>query len=116
MKFLLPFLLLISVCVGAYQFHRVTGNSMHPAIESGQAVVSDSAITWDQVSVGDVIIYKHPRARTPLCHRVIEVIERNGIKRLRCKGDNNRVADRGWVYESQYIATVTHIEGLTVWQ
>jgi signal peptidase I len=116
MKFVATFLLLISVCVGAYQFHRVTGSSMHPAIVSGQGVVSNSAIIWEQVQVGDVIIYKHPAMRIPLCHRVIEAQDNNGIKRLRTKGDNNRSADRGWVYESQYIATVTHVEGLSVWQ
>jgi len=93
---------------------QISGMSMHPTIRSGQHVIS-MPCAWADVQVGDIIVFNHWQHRKPVVHRVVRVqVTKRGIKRLRCRGDNNRWMDMGWILEAAFLGRVTHVEGETL--
>lgn len=90
--------------VGADRAYVVESNSMSPAIEAG-AVVFVAEVDAEAVGVDDVVTYE--RGASTVTHRVVDVLEDDGDRRFRTKGDANDAADPEPVAPSQLVGQVT---------
>ena len=80
-------------------FNTILSGSMEPFLKTG-AMIAISKVAPEEVQVGDVIGFKIEGMDTPVCHRVIEIIEtEKGIGFL-TKGDVNEEPD-AWVVNSE---------------
>lgn len=73
----------------------IATGSMEPKIMPGDVVVMEKVTSMediDALQVGDVIQFQ--KENILINHRIIEIIEENGTKRYRTKGDNNNVEDQ----------------------
>lgn len=102
---LLTLLFIIPISVNAkvtYNMH-ITGNSMFPAIKSGDIVKVQTA-TAKEVVEGDIVCYNYDKRDyicnnvRYVCHRIIEKLETH----VCTKGDNNIYYDN--CVENKYIA------------
>lgn len=84
--------------IGGYLPLIVLTDSMYPEIESGDLIICHT-VKEEEVEVGDVIAFFDPAGNgtSIVTHRVIEVIEENGIYQFRTKGDNNNTEDKDLV-------------------
>lgn len=84
--------------IGGYLPLIVLTDSMYPEIESGDLIICHT-VKAEEVEVGDVIAFFDPAGNgtSIVTHRVIEVIEENGIYQFRTKGDNNNTEDKDLV-------------------
>ena len=74
----------------------VMSASMEPEIMTGDVVITKQ-IKFEDVEVGDVIVYQHyyeDGSHKAIIHRVVEKTEAY----LRCKGDNNEQKDPWLIY------------------
>ena len=78
---------------GIKSFVIVT-KSMEPTIMTGDAIFVKQ-VSEDDVKVGDIISFKDGDSVNT--HRIIEIVENNGVKRYKTKGDNNKREDRNLV-------------------
>lgn len=79
--------------VGADRSFVVRSDSMSPAIGAGSVVFVDEAPA-SAISTGDVVTYRDRSSRSErVTHRVVEVVESNGERRFRTKGDANEEPD-----------------------
>ena len=79
-----------------YSVHPVMSASMEPTILTGDLVMTEK-ITFDEIEVGDIIVYKHTYETgkyRAIIHRVVEKYD----DYLICKGDNNEIADPWKIY------------------
>lgn len=80
----------------------VLSGSMETEIYSGDlAIVKEVAV--EEIKENDIIAFKDNNI--VVTHRVIDIIEEDGIKKYKTKGDNNNIEDNGYVLGEQ-------IEGL----
>ncbi|MFC3476874.1 signal peptidase I [Halobacterium litoreum] len=89
--------------VGADESYVVVSGSMRPTLQAGDVVVVSSTAPAN-VDSGDVVAFDRIAGdgkRTT--HRVVEVIERDGQRYFRTKGDANEEADRRLVPEDALI-------------
>lgn len=72
----------------------VLTESMEPDIKAGDLIVCKPIEAGD-VKVGDVISFFDPMSTTDavVTHRVVEIIEKEGVLSFRTKGDNNNAED-----------------------
>jgi len=94
--------------VGADESYVVLSDSMSPAIEAG-AVVFVGEVPADDIGEGDVITIERAGATgdsSRVTHRVVEVVERDGERRFRTKGDANEDPDPGLVAPSEVVGVV----------
>ncbi|MFC7069702.1 signal peptidase I [Halobaculum lipolyticum] len=91
--------------VGADASYVVLTGSMRPAIAPGD-VVFVSATPAAAIGVGDVITFDRG-GEVPTTHRVIEVVEEDGVVMFRTQGDANEDPDAGIVTEPNVIGVVT---------
>lgn len=89
---------------GADESYTVLSDSMSPAIEAG-AVVFVSELPAERISDGDVITFERPGGAL-ITHRVVAVVERDGTRLFRTKGDANEDPDPELVPASQVVGTV----------
>lgn len=80
----------------------VLSGSMESEIFPGDLVIVKE-VDPSQLKEQDVIAFKEDNI--VITHRIIEIVENNGVKKYITKGDNNNVKDNGFVLEKQ-------IEGL----
>lgn len=73
----------------AQPFVIATG-SMEPVIYPGDVVIVNKT-NIDRVRVGDIVQYQYENIF--IFHRIIEIVEDNGEKKYRTKGDNNSAVD-----------------------
>jgi len=73
----------------------VLTDSMYPEIESGDLIICNTVEAAD-VKVGDVISFFDPAGNgtSIVTHRVIEILEKDGVTHFRTRGDNNNTEDR----------------------
>ena len=73
----------------------VLTNSMYPEIESGDLIICTTAEA-EEVKVNDVISFFDPAGNgtSVVTHRVIEVVEKEGERLFRTRGDNNNTEDK----------------------
>jgi|AntRauTorcE11897_2_1112592.scaffolds.fasta_scaffold47521_1 signal peptidase len=93
--------------VGADNSYVVQSDSMSPAIDAGDVVfVYDTAP--DYIAKGDVITFEQAGAgdSSRVTHRVVDVVEEDGERRFRTKGDANEDPDPSLVSPSEVIGVV----------
>ena len=73
----------------------VLTDSMLPEISSGDLIIVSQADPAT-VKVGDVIAFFDPASKgsSVVTHRVIEIVEEDGVTKWRTRGDNNNTEDR----------------------
>ena len=71
------------------KFNTCVGPSMYPTLKSGDGLILYVYISFDDVKVGDVIIYPHPKKPFDVVHRIIKKLKSGVITR----GDNNNKID-----------------------
>ena len=79
-------------------------NSMEPTIMTGDVILT-KRISFEDVEVGDIIVYKHVYEDgnyKAIVHRVIEKTD----EYLICKGDNNDAPDPWCIYPDEVRAKV----------
>lgn len=104
------FAIIISGFFGIQRYLVVSG-SMEPSLYAGDIVFVNTNVDFEDVEIGDVIIFKHRDMN--IVHRVIE--ESTTIdgqqKYLKTKGDANKVDDGFVATEENYCGTVLfHID------
>ncbi len=84
--------------IGGYLPMIVLTDSMYPDIKSGDLIICRTAKPED-VKVNDVISFFDPAGNgtSVVTHRVIEILEENGIRSFRTRGDNNNTEDKDLV-------------------
>ena len=81
--------------IGGYCPLIVLTGSMEPEIKSGDLIIVKQ-VEGSDVEVGDVIAFFDPdgNGTSILTHRVIEIVNEDGILKFRTQGDANNTADR----------------------
>ena len=84
----------------------VLTDSMYPQIQSGDLVICRTTEP-EAIETGDVIAFFDPAGNgtTIVTHRVVEVVEENGAKMFRTRGDNNNTEDRLLVEGEDIVGT-----------
>lgn len=92
----------------------IVSESMEPNIKSGDAIIVKN-ITQNQLEVGDIISFKDSNFINT--HRIVDIVEENGILKYRTKGDNNKRNDKKLVsyddIEGKYIFKIKGLGGFT---
>ena len=91
------FAIIISGFFGIQRYLVVSG-SMEPSLYAGDIVFVNTNVDFEDVEIGDVIIFKHKDMN--IVHRVIEAATIDGQKYLKTKGDANKVDD-GFVVSTE---------------
>lgn len=104
---LLAVLLFVSTAVpqvvGADHSYVVLSGSMQPTMSPGDVIfVRD--VEPGAIEAGDILTFERDEETTPTTHRVVEVVERDGQRAFRMKGDANEDPDHQLVEPS-------HVEG-----
>ena len=74
-----------------YKSFVIVSGSMEPTIMTGVAIFVKE-VPEKEIRKDDIIAFS--QGETIVTHRVIEIIEENGVKRYKTKGDNNNTEDR----------------------
>ena len=85
---------------GFFGIHRylVVSGSMEPNLYAGDIVFVNTNIDFEDVEIGDVIIFKHRGMN--IIHRVIEIMTINEKTYFKTKGDANKFDD-GFVVSTE---------------
>ena len=87
-----------------YSYSIVASPSMEPAIKTGAIIISKH-LAFEDVEIGDIIIYWSAKYNRYIVHRVVNQID----GKLEMKGDNNTAIDEEYVTENNYYGTVVFI-------
>ena len=93
----LLFAVLIAQLFGILRYLVVSG-SMEPSLYAGDIVFVNTNIDFEDVEIGDVIIFKHRGMN--IIHRVIETMTINEKTYFKTKGDANKFDD-GFVVSTE---------------
>lgn len=74
-----------------YKSFVIVSRSMEPTIMKEDAILVKE-VPENEIKVNDIISFS--QGETNVTHRVIEIIEENGKKNYKTKGDNNNTADK----------------------
>ena len=77
-----------------YKNFVIISGSMEPTIHK-EDVIFVKKVTQDEIKENDIIAFKDGDSVTT--HRIVSIIDKNGIKVYKTKGDNNNVEDKGYV-------------------
>ena len=86
------FLFMIVASLSGWHFDVVPTISMEPGIMPGGLVVGEPTNPQD-VSVGEIVLYKEQTTGELICHRVINITDTNTGLFFQTKGDNNQNPD-----------------------
>ena len=89
-----------------WEFDAVLSGSMQPALGVGGLVVIQPAEAQG-IKMGDIISFRLPGIDTPICHRVIDIIETDEGLFFQTKGDANEEPD-------PYLVSVQDVTGKAV--
>lgn len=84
------FAIIISDFFGIDRYLVVSG-SMEPSLYAGDIVFVNTDVDFEDVEIGDVIIFQYDERN--IIHRVVDETWIEGEKYLKTKGDNNKSAD-----------------------
>jgi signal peptidase len=76
-----------------WEFNAVLSGSMEPVYHVGSLVVF-RPVDPQTVQVGDIISFKLPGLKTPICHRVIDIVHDGSSIYFQTKGDANEEPDQ----------------------
>ncbi|AOT70185.1 signal peptidase I [Geosporobacter ferrireducens] len=83
---------------------KVLTGSMEPVLKPGDMVVTRETEP-EEIQIGDVLTYRI-EGNTLVTHRVIGIVEENGIVKFRTKGDANNTEDQELIEGKQAIGTM----------
>lgn len=114
---LLSFVLIVGLLVAClnvfvnpnatYKVYRVLTTSMIPDVNQGNIIISKK-VSFEEIKVGDVITFEVGNGKF-LTHRVYQIEEVNGEKRLVTKGDSNKQVDSTRVTKNQVVRRVIRV-------
>lgn len=87
-------------------FTEAVGLSMSPVIVSGDVIAIDSSLK-DTLSEGDIIAFR--KKDLFVCHRIVKLTERNGLKIFVTKGDNLEKNDEREVFFEEIAGKVVQL-------
>ena len=90
---------------GMFKCYRPTitvSGSMLPEIPINSIGIMGN-VEYEEIEVGDIIIYNNPILNIKILHRVNEIVEEDGIRYLIMKGDANDRVDQGYNGEPLYV-------------
>lgn len=90
---------LLAPSVLGLSLEPVLGGSMEPTIKTG-ALIAMEKTAPEEVQVGDIIGFKLEGMDTPVCHRVIEIVDTEEGVGFRTKGDANEDPDT-WIVKPE---------------
>lgn len=74
-----------------YKSFVIVSGSMEPTIMTGDAILVKE-VPQNEIKTNDIISFS--QGGNIVTHRVIEIVEENGIKKYKTKGDNNNTEDK----------------------
>lgn len=74
-----------------YKSFVIVSGSMEPTIMTGDAIFVKE-VPQKEIKTNDIISFS--QGETIVTHRIIGIVEENGVKRYKTKGDNNNTEDR----------------------
>lgn len=74
-----------------YKSFVIVSGSMEPTIKKGDAILVKE-VPEEEIKTNDIISFT--QGETNVTHRIIEIVEENGIKKYKTKGDNNNTEDK----------------------
>lgn len=89
------FLIMLVSCQFKYGIMVIGSESMMGTLNKGDMVLFKSYNSDDEISEGQVIIFNYNNIKT--VHRVVKILNVNGINRYYTKGDANKHADDGYI-------------------
>lgn len=92
-------------------FYVVSSGSMIPNLEIFDVIVVQGHVAFDQLKVGDIIVFHAPSEDKVIVHRVAEVLNQNPLI-IRTKGDANPGSIPGVDYpitKENYIGKVVYV-------
>jgi len=93
-------------------FYVVSSGSMVPVLEVYDVLVVDGKISFEEVEIGDIIVFNRPSGHDRvIVHRVAAIIDEDPFT-IRTKGDANPASIPGTdfpITEEEYIGKVWHI-------
>ena len=108
--FVLLFATIIAQLFGIHRYLVVSG-SMEPSLYAGDMVFVNSNVDFEDVQLGDVIIFQYEDMN--VIHRVVDEAMIDGERHLKTKGDANALEDGYLTTESNYCGkALFHIDKL----
>ena len=101
--FVLLFATIIAQLFGIHRYLVVSG-SMEPSLYAGDMVFVNSNVDFEDVQLGDVIIFQYEDMN--IIHRDVDEAIIDGEKHLKTKGDNNKNADGYLTTEDNFFGVV----------
>ena len=89
------------------QRYLVVSGSMEPSLYAGDMVFVNSNVDFEDVQLGDVIIFQYEDMN--IIHRVVDEAIIDGEKRLKTKGDNNKNADGYLATEDNFCGVAEYV-------
>jgi len=97
---------------GAEQpFYVVASEGMRPALELYDVIISQGHVPFEDIEIGDIIVFNRPSDHRVSVARVVSITDDNPIT-LRTQGDSNPVSIPGtdWpITEQEYIGKVVYV-------
>ena len=97
------FAIIISGFFGIHRYLVVSG-SMEPSLYAGDMVFVNSNVEFENVKIGDVIIFQYEGKN--IIHRVVDEAWIETERFLKTKGDNNKSADGYLTTEENFCGVV----------
>ena len=108
---IIAFIITLLIFISGFFFDKylVVSGSMEPNIPTGSVAIVNRNTAFDDVQIGDVVIFKYKDRN--IIHRVIETTTINGKKYFKTKGDANSRDDGFVTTEENYCGkALFHIE------
>lgn len=74
-----------------YKSFVIVSGSMEPTIMTGDAIMVKE-VPQKEIKVNDIISFS--QGETIVTHRITEIVEENGVRKYKTKGDNNNTEDK----------------------
>ena len=111
---IVTFLVVLVIFVSGFfgiQRYLVVSGSMEPNLYAGDIVFVNSNVAFEDVQLGDVIIFQYEDMN--VIHRVVDEAMIDGERHLKTKGDANALEDGYLTTESNYCGkALFHIDKL----
>ena len=102
----LLFAVLIAQLFGIHRYLVVSG-SMEPSLYAGDMVFVNSNVEFENVKIGDVIIFQYEGKN--IIHRVVDEAWIETERFLKTKGDNNKNADGYLATEDNFCGVAEYV-------
>lgn len=106
--------LVIWASFGSNPFYVVSSGSMVPVLQINDVLVVRDGGSWDDLRVGDIIVFNKPEGEDRvIVHRIAEIdVDSDGDRVIRTKGDANPASIPGTdfpIREDDYIGKVIYV-------